>query len=95
MVGINQERTWKIDTNNEHFIIMEISNGICKIEYLTNGRIQDKTVEEIEKKSKLVERSSFQYDKCSKISEYITGKVWLYQYRCRSCSWRINGCNYL
>lgn len=39
MIEINQERTWKMDTNNEHFIVMEINNDICKIEYLTNGRI--------------------------------------------------------
>lgn len=95
MVEINQKRTWKMDTNNEHFIIMEINGDICKIEYLTNGRIQDTTTKEIEEKSNFVETSSFQYDKCSKIARYVTGKTWLYQHRCRSCFWRMNGCHYL
>lgn len=95
MIAINQERYWKNDTNYEHFIIMDYADGKYKIEYITNGRIQEKSEEELEEGTVLVESSSFKYDSCKEIVKYITGRRWLYSNRCKTCQWKNDRCNYL
>lgn len=92
---IGQERQWKNDTNNEHFIILAIDlYDNCKIEYLTNGRIHIKSSDEIEKESIECENSSFKYDDCNNILQFESGKEWLYNNRCRICEHKLK-CQYL
>lgn len=92
MIAIGQERSWRMDTNHEHFIIIGYENGLYQLEYLTNGRIIEKTEEDLIKNSSIEEHSSFEYADCQDIVTFQSGKTWLYTYRCRTCQWRVGCC---
>lgn len=93
---IGQERQWK--DNNKHFIILSLSldNENSMIEYLDNNKIQIQTMSnyEIEQYSVIVEKSSFLNKNCLYVSQFESGKEWLYNNRCRTCQHRLK-CSYL
>ena len=77
MISIGEERYWKQDTNNEHFVVASFENGVYRIEYLTNGRIHEKTKKELEDNTVLSNHDSFEYMDCDEIARFETGRRWL------------------
>lgn len=95
MISIGEERYWKQDTNNEHFVVASFEDGVYRIEYLTNGRIHEKTKKELEDNTVLSDHDSFEYMDCDEIARFETGRRWLYDNRCRICEWRLKSCSFL